>query len=109
MGIRYYAYAFDADLTERALADPRSVIGETALAGAWGMPHGAAIETADLVGSASILMLTDGLGQIAYTSDHAAAMEHGTPTVEPRPFLKPAALAAEPRFLQRAARELLKP
>ncbi|QHC63473.1 DUF1877 domain-containing protein [Rathayibacter festucae] len=48
MGIRYYAYAFDADLTERALAYPRSVIGETALAGAWGMPHGAAIEAADL-------------------------------------------------------------
>ena len=48
MGIRYYAYAFDADLTERALADPRSVIGETALAGAWGMPHGAAIDAADL-------------------------------------------------------------
>ncbi|MWV59473.1 DUF1877 domain-containing protein [Rathayibacter sp. VKM Ac-2754] len=43
MGIRYYAYAFDADRTEAALADPRSVIGDDPLADAWGMPHGAAM------------------------------------------------------------------
>lgn len=40
MGIRYYAYAFDADMTERALADPRSVISDDPLADAWGLPHG---------------------------------------------------------------------
>jgi hypothetical protein len=41
MGIRYYAYAFDADMTARALADPRSIISDDPLADAWGMPHGA--------------------------------------------------------------------
>lgn len=41
MGIRYYAYAFDADVTERALADPRRFISGDPLADAWGMPHGA--------------------------------------------------------------------
>jgi hypothetical protein len=29
MGIRYYAYAFDAELTEWVLADPRSFLSET--------------------------------------------------------------------------------
>lgn len=43
MGIRYYAYAFDADMTERAQADPRSFISDDPLADAWGMPHGARI------------------------------------------------------------------
>ncbi|WP_426520271.1 hypothetical protein ACPPVQ_07715 [Diaminobutyricibacter sp. McL0618] len=41
MGIRYYAYAFDADMTERAKADPRSFISDDPLADAWGLPHGA--------------------------------------------------------------------
>lgn len=41
MGIRYYAYAFDADMTARAQADPRSFISDDPLADAWGMPHGA--------------------------------------------------------------------
>ena len=41
MGIRYYAYAFDADMTARAQADPMSVISDDPLADAWGMPHGA--------------------------------------------------------------------
>lgn len=41
MGIRYYAYAFDADMTAFALADPLSVISDDPLADAWGMPHGA--------------------------------------------------------------------
>lgn len=40
MGIRYSAYAFDAAQTERALADPRSVIGADPLADAWGLPPG---------------------------------------------------------------------
>lgn len=40
MGIRYYAYAFDSDQTERALADPRAFIGSDPLADAWGFePH----------------------------------------------------------------------
>jgi len=43
MGIRYYAYAFDADMTARAQADPRSFISDDPLADAWGMPHGAQI------------------------------------------------------------------
>lgn len=41
MGIRYYAYAFDADMTERAKADPRSFVSDDPLADAWGMSHGA--------------------------------------------------------------------
>lgn len=40
MGIRYYAYAFDRDLTQQALADPRSVIGRDPLADAWGLEPG---------------------------------------------------------------------
>ncbi|QHC59387.1 DUF1877 family protein [Rathayibacter sp. VKM Ac-2760] len=51
MGIRYYAYAFDADQTERALADPRSVLSDDPLADAWGMPHGARIAATDFVQS----------------------------------------------------------
>ncbi|QTX04213.1 hypothetical protein [Agromyces archimandritae] len=41
MGIRYYAYAFDDELTGYALADPRSFIGRDPLADAWGFPPGA--------------------------------------------------------------------
>lgn len=40
MGIRYYAYAFENDQTQRALADPRAFIGSHPLADAWGFePH----------------------------------------------------------------------
>lgn len=40
MGIRYYAYAFDHDDTDRALADPRAFVSEDPLADAWGFePH----------------------------------------------------------------------
>lgn len=40
MGIRYYGYAFDGDLTDQALADPRAFISSDPLADAWGMePH----------------------------------------------------------------------
>ncbi len=45
MGIRYYAYAFDADMTEKALADPRSVMSDDPLADAWGLPHGFTVGT----------------------------------------------------------------
>lgn len=51
MGIRYYAYAFDADLTALALADPRSFISDDPLADAWGMPHGAQTATPTFVQS----------------------------------------------------------
>ncbi|GAA1533895.1 hypothetical protein HD600_001840 [Microbacterium ginsengiterrae] len=40
MGIRYYAYAFDADLAQQAVHDPRSIVSSDPLADAWGMePH----------------------------------------------------------------------
>jgi hypothetical protein len=40
MGIRYYAYAFDADQASAALADPRAFISSDPFADAWGMePH----------------------------------------------------------------------
>lgn len=42
MGIRYYAYAFDADRTDWALANPRAFISSDPLADAWGFePHAA--------------------------------------------------------------------
>lgn len=47
MGIRYYAYAFDADMTERALADPRSMLSADPLADAWGMEPGFTIGATD--------------------------------------------------------------
>lgn len=53
MGIRYYAYAFDAEMTERALADPRSVISDDPLADAWGLPHGFTSGTTDFEQSVS--------------------------------------------------------
>ena len=40
MGIRYYAYAFDNDQTEEALADPLTVIGSDPLADALGFEPG---------------------------------------------------------------------
>jgi hypothetical protein len=46
MGIRYYAYAFDPDLTAWALADPRSFLSADPLADAWGLEPGAAVSTA---------------------------------------------------------------
>lgn len=45
MGIRYYAYAFDGNLTDQALADPLSFLSDDPLADAWGFEHGAAIST----------------------------------------------------------------
>lgn len=47
MGIRYYAYAFDADQTDQALADPRSVIGADPLADALGLQPGFTSGVAD--------------------------------------------------------------
>lgn len=40
MGIRYYAYAFDADKTDQALADPAHFISADPLADAWGLEPG---------------------------------------------------------------------
>ncbi|MFF1828740.1 hypothetical protein [Paenarthrobacter sp. NPDC058040] len=37
MGIRYYAYAFDADVTDHVLADPRGFLSADPLADAWGL------------------------------------------------------------------------
>lgn len=40
MGIRYYAYAFDAELAQQAVDDPHSILSSDPLADAWGMePH----------------------------------------------------------------------
>jgi hypothetical protein len=46
MGIRYYAYAFDADLTEAALAHPRRFLSADPLADTWGMEPGAVVSVA---------------------------------------------------------------
>ncbi|HNP56943.1 MAG TPA: DUF1877 family protein [Gordonia sp. (in: high G+C Gram-positive bacteria)] len=40
MGIRYYAYAYEAENVEQAVANPASVISDDPLADAWGFePH----------------------------------------------------------------------
>lgn len=40
MGIRYYAYAFDAERAQQAIDDPDSILSSDPLADAWGMePH----------------------------------------------------------------------
>ncbi|GMA29731.1 DUF1877 family protein [Arenivirga flava] len=41
MGIRYYAYAFDPQNADLAVADPDGFISADPLADAWGFPHGA--------------------------------------------------------------------
>lgn len=43
MGIRYYAYAFESDMIEQALANPRHFLPSDPLADAWGMEAGVAI------------------------------------------------------------------
>lgn len=45
MGIRYYAYAFDGNLTDQARADPLSFLSDDPLADAWGFEHGATVST----------------------------------------------------------------
>lgn len=47
MGIRYYAYAFDADATRAVLADPRAYISSDPLADAWGFPPGSMVAVTD--------------------------------------------------------------
>ena len=40
MGIRYYAYAFDADLAQQAVDYPHTILSSDPLADAWGLePH----------------------------------------------------------------------
>lgn len=46
MGIRYYAYAFDADLAQRAVDDPHSILSSDPLADAWGLEPHAAVSVA---------------------------------------------------------------
>ncbi|WP_426990137.1 DUF1877 family protein [Pseudarthrobacter sp. Y6] len=45
MGIRYYAYAFDGNLTDQALVDPLSFLSNDPLADAWGFEHCATVNT----------------------------------------------------------------
>lgn len=47
MGIRYYAYAFENDQTERVVADPRRFISDDPLADAWGI--GLSVELQDVL------------------------------------------------------------
>ena len=48
MGIRYYAYAFDNDQTEQALADPEAFVASDPLADAWGFEPHAVVATATM-------------------------------------------------------------
>jgi len=45
MGIRYYAYAFEKDQTDQALANPRAFIAADPLADAWGFEPHASVAT----------------------------------------------------------------
>ncbi|MBB1053199.1 DUF1877 domain-containing protein [Dietzia sp. B44] len=47
MGIRYYAYAFDAEITQAVLSDPRAHISPDPFADAVGLPHGFTMGTTD--------------------------------------------------------------
>lgn len=47
MGIRYYAYAFNSDQTEKALADPLTVIGSDPLADSLGLEPGFTVGVTD--------------------------------------------------------------
>lgn len=40
MGIRYYAYAFEAEDTERAIQDPRAMMARDPLSDVWGIVSG---------------------------------------------------------------------
>lgn len=46
MGIRYYAYAFDAELAQQAADDPDSILSSDPLADAWGMETHASVSVA---------------------------------------------------------------
>lgn len=61
MGIRYYAYAFDAERREQALADPCSILSSDPLADAWGMePHATiAVATFEQVSSKRDMLYLD--------------------------------------------------
>lgn len=48
MGIRYYAYAFDNEHTEQALANPEAFIAGDPLADAWGFEPHAVVGTATM-------------------------------------------------------------
>lgn len=82
MGIRYYAYAFDSDLTALALADPQSFISDDPLADAWGMPHGAQVATTNFVQS---MPKTEMLYLDKAWSALQALSAPGDPDVAPRP------------------------
>lgn len=61
MGIRYYAYAFDADLAQQAVDDPQSILSSDPLADAWGMePHArVSVATFEQVSSATDMLYLD--------------------------------------------------
>jgi len=82
MGIRYYAYAFDADMTARALADPESFISDDPLADAWGMPHGAQIAVTNFVQS---VPKTEMLYLDKAWSGLQTLTRAGAPDISPRP------------------------
>lgn len=61
MGIRYYAYAFDAELARQATDDPESILSSDPLADAWGMePHASmSVATFEQVSSKSDMLYLD--------------------------------------------------
>lgn len=61
MGIRYYAYAFAAELAQQAIDDPDSILSSDPLADAWGMePHASAsVTTFEQTSSKSDMLYLD--------------------------------------------------
>jgi hypothetical protein len=85
MGIRYYAYAFNADQTEQALADPRSILSDDPLADAWGLEPGAQVSFATFEQSVPV---TEMLYLDKAWSELQAAFAPTTSGASPRPAFR---------------------
>ena len=58
-----------------------------------------ATDTGNLVNSAYTKKLADADYETGFTVEYAAALEFGTPKIEPRPYLRPAVEAVKKAFL----------
>lgn len=58
-----------------------------------------ATDTGNLVNSAYTKKLADADYETGFTAEYAAALEFGTPKIEPRPYLRPAVEAVRKAFI----------
>ena len=85
VGIRYYAYAFDAARTRQAIENPRSILSRDPLADAWGMePHASSgIATMEQVSPKSDMLYLDKAWR-----DLQSMTRPTDPTAPPRPAFR---------------------